>query len=251
MDILKDLYYTNKRVIKETIRKLKLNPSILVVGVPYVIIMYLGLKLAQSMSIFGGLIIFLLESAVFSSYLYVIKEIIERDIFDMSNLRYTFTVYLRQMYVLLLILYLFNYAISLFIIPLLRILPFGSLILIAIYFVTFILVNPIFEVIYQKEIPELDSIIYAVNFTRRNIINWLVPNIVFISLVAFFANYIVKFLFVVINTSSYSFNFASKFVILLILAQGVLGCIMIYRGVLFEILTTTSRKRRLFDRLNK
>ncbi|BEP28629.1 hypothetical protein [Helicovermis profundi] len=250
MDIIKDLFVTNKKVLKKTIKKMFNNPAIFLVGVPYLIIMYIGLKLASNMSIFGGIIIFLLESAVVSSYLYVINEIISNKIFELSDLKYSFSIYLRKIYVLLLILYLFNFGMSLFVFPLLSLIPFGKIILILCYFALFILFNPLLEIIYQFNLTEVDSLKFSINFVKNNFFSWLIPNVILIGTITVVVYYFTNLVLTIVNTPLYNVNFALKFVIFLILGQGFIGTIMIYRGELFDILSNTTRKKRLFNRLN-
>lgn len=249
MEIIQDLIVTNKKVVKTTIKNLKDNPELLVIGVPYIILLTLGLMMASSINLIGGLLLFLIESAVFSSYLHVVDRIVTTGKFHMDDVKDGFTVYFRKVYVILLIFYFINVGLSLFVYPLLSIIPFSRVIIWLIMLGIFLVFNPLPEMIYQKHYSEVETIKNTFEFSKNNIITWFVPNILFMIVIGGLTFIISSALLTILplNLGS-SFNISLQIVLSLIIVQGVIGAVMVYRGNLFNTLINTSRRKRMFSR---
>lgn len=248
MEIIQDLLITNKKVYKLTLAKLKNNPELLVIGVPYIVLLALGVMMAGSISLIGGILLTVVTSAVFSSYLYVISNIIDKGKFHMDDIKDGFRVYFRKIYIIVLIFYLLNYALSLFVYPLLYILPFGSLLITLISLAILLIFNPLPEMIYQTHNSEIDTIKSSLEFSKNNIITWFIPNIIFMLLIWVLTTLVSSFIVLIIPSVGGSIGLSIQILISLILVQAVIGSVMIYRGELFSILRTSTRRKRLFKR---
>lgn len=248
MEILQDLLITNKKVYKSTILKLKSNPELLVVGVPYIVLLALGIMMASSISLVGGLLLFIIESAVFSSYLYVIGNIISTGKFSMDDVKVGFRVYFRKIYIILLLFYFLEYALSLFVYPVIGMLPFSYFIILIVKFAMILIFNPIPEMIYHENHSEIDTIKASVEFSKNNIVTWFVPNIIFMAIIWLLVVFISSVVMRIMPSVGREIGLSIQILISLILVQGVIGSAMIYRGTLFEVLSTSSRKKRLFKK---
>lgn len=249
MEIIQDLIITNQKVIKTTMKNLKNNPELLVIGVPYIILLALGMMMATSISLIGGLLLFLIESAVFSSYLYVVDRIVTTGKFHMDDVKDGFTVYFRKIYIILLIFYFVNVGLSLFVYPLLSIIPFSYVIILLIQLAIFLIFNPLPEMIYQRYYSEVETIKHTFEFSKNNIITWFVPNILFMIVIGGLTYIISSALLMIIPTNlGSSLNISLQIVLSLIIVQGVIGAVMVYRGNLFNALINSSRRKRMFKR---
>lgn len=248
MEIIQDLLITNKKVYKSTIAKLKNNPELLVIGIPYIVLLALGFMMASSISLIGGLLLFIIESAVFSSYLYVINNIINNGKFHMDDVKIGFRVYFRKIYIILLLFYFLDYALSLFVYPILAILPFSYFIILFIKFAIVLVFNPLPEMIYQQHHSEMDTIKSTLEFSKNNIFTWFVPNIIFMGLIWVLTLLVSGVIMKFIPNIGGGVGLSIQILLSLILVQAVIGSAMVYRGTLFNILNTSTRRKRLFKK---
>jgi hypothetical protein len=248
MEIFMDLLYTNKKVLNKTIKTVLQSQELFIIGIPYLIIPMIVFQMASALSFLAGMIIFACISAVISDYLFVIENILIYEKFNWNAFKVGYKVYFRNIFGMLFIFYLVEYGLDLFIAPVLRIIPFGGIILIVVKLSIIILINPLPEVFYQKKYYELDSLSYAFEFVKKNAVNWFVPNI-FLTAVMYF---VYKGIYLLIGYITVSFNntigFAISIILVGIFLQILLGFALVYRGYLFEILDTSTRKKRLFKR---
>lgn len=192
-------------------------------------------------TIFGplaSLVIYVIMAAVISDYLYIINQVIHNRSFDIGDFKAGFMVYLRKVYAFLFLIWVIQLGISLIIAPILPIMrePFMTN---SVSLFLIILFNAVPETIYQKHYSEGDTVIFATQFVKENALEWFAPNIIGIGLLYFinsqFSVLLAKLNFSIIGT-----------IISLVLTSGIAGFAMIYRGYLFELLTTTTRRKRLF-----
>jgi hypothetical protein len=248
MDIIQDLIITNRKVYKSTMLKLKNNPELLVIGVPYIVLLALGIMMASSISLIGGLLLFIIESAVFSSYLYVVSNIISTGKFHMDDVKIGFRIYFRKIYIILLLFYFLDYGLSLFVYPILSILPFSYMIVLAIKFGIILIFNPLPEMIYQEHHSEMDTIKATLEFSKNNIVTWFVPNVIFMAIIWVLTLLVSSVIMKIMPSIGGSVGLSIQILLSLILVQAVIGSAMVYRGTLFNILITTSRRKRLFKK---
>lgn len=81
MNIIQDIAYVNGEVLKKTTENVKKNPQVLFLGFAYVIVgigvsFLMGYLLSGPIGIFGGIIMAVLQSALISSYLFVLGNVI-------------------------------------------------------------------------------------------------------------------------------------------------------------------------------
>lgn len=247
-DILKDLYYTNRKVLFKTLKTISRSQELFVVGIPYLLIPVLAMSLAGALSFLAGIIIFACISAVISDYLYVIEYVIKHERFSWHAFKIGYKVYFRNIFGTIFVLYLVNYGISLFLRPVLGVIPFGGLILWLLQLAILIALNPLPETFYQKKYDELDSLNYAFHFMKKNPVSWIVPNVL-ISVGTYYIYQMIFRLISVLTVSlSYTVSLAIIVVVVALLLQVVIGFSLVYRGYLFNLLDNSTRRKRLFKR---
>jgi len=248
VDILQDLFYTNKKVLLKTIKTVFKTQELFIIGIPYLLIPMIVFSMAEALSFLAGMVIFACISAVISDYLYVIEFILKHERFSWDAFKIGYKVYFRNIFGTIFVLYLVNYGIELFIQPIFRILPFGGLLMWLLQLAIVLLMNPLPEVFYQKKYDELDSLNYSFHFMKKNSVDWIVPNI-FLA-VGTYAVYRVVFNLVSIVTVSLSYTISLGIVVVVValLLQVAIGFSLVYRGYLFNILENSTRRKRLFKR---
>ncbi len=252
MNIFKDLYYINKKSLTKTSHLLIKNWPILFTGIVYSILGIIATTIIGLFStnfvlrFFTGIVLFLMISAILSNYLYLIFKIVKHGRFSFQDFKYGFTAYLRKIYISLFIIWIVDMLLGRVIMPIIGgVLP-PSVLYIILYLLGFILLNPLPETIYQKHYSYGENFSYAFSFVKENWIEWFLPNIVFIG-VLFFG---LRMTFTKIFSLNFAFISGLSFVEILtsILALAIISFAMIYRGILFEILSTSTRRKRMFMR---
>ncbi|EOC99411.1 hypothetical protein [Caldisalinibacter kiritimatiensis] len=252
MDLLKDLYYVNRKSIKQTFTLFTKNWSIILAIFIYSIISIvlfslIGILFTGILRILAGIALFLGMSALVSDYLYLLQNIVKYGKFTLEDFKMGFKVYLWKIYGILVIGWLISYLLDLLVMPIIRgVVPLGILSIIINIFLL-ILFNPLPESIYQKFYSSWDTIVYTFNFTKENWIEWLLPNGIFMIVLYFISGRIVTNLFSLIQIGI-PFDYTLKGIVLYIFGQVLFSFIMIYRGVLFSILSTSTRRKRMFMR---
>lgn len=248
MSVLQDIIVTNKTVIKKSTKALKNNPGLLIVGAFYLVAVLLVMQLAGVMGIFGGLIITLFQSAVLSNYLFLMNRIVRVGTFSQEDFQAGFRVYFRKVWVVLLIIWVAQLAVATLSQPIHLLIPAFGMVTFIIEVIAFIVFNPLPETLYQKHLGEIDSFMYAFSFIKENWIDWFIPNIVLGG--ACYGIYwaINHVFFTALRGLPFALKTSLSIVLIAILVQAILGYMMVYRGFLFEMLTTTTRRKRLFMR---
>lgn len=249
MDIIEDIIQTNKGIFIKSYKGVVKNWKIFLIGIAYVIFTMLALRIIAYAWIFSGILIALLESLIISNYLYLIENIVSYDRFTIDDFKNGFTVYLRKIYSIVIIFWFVNFGVNLFLAPLfyIKIGPVSFWFLIQV--IVFIFLNPLPETIYQKHYDGLNSITYSFEFIKENWIEWFIPN--GIILVVLYLVYTLVNKFVLINTGGNINPFilrSLRLIVYSVFYQIFFSYIMIYRGYLFDILSTTTRRKRYFMR---
>jgi hypothetical protein len=197
--------------------------------------------------IFAGIIAFLVMSAMLSNYLYLIKNIIKYGKFTLDDIKVGFQAFLWKIYGILFIGWVAGYIFNGIIAPILSTILPVAVINLVVSIIVVILLNPLPEAIYQKFYSSWESITYSFNFIKENWIEWLVPNFILFSIFYFITGRVIGGLFSFIEMGIY-FDLSPKGIVLYIIGQILIAFITLYRGVLFEILSTSTRRKRMFMR---
>lgn len=245
MNVLQDMLVINKEIMPKSLRLTIKNWPIIFTGFVYALIFLLLGRTVFLFSILAGIIITLVQSALFSNYLYLIGNIIQYGKIDLEDFKQGFKVYIWKIYGILFVIWFVNYGAALFLSPLFSIrigfVPLWSLV----QLVAFILLNCLPEVIYQKHYHVGESFRYCFEFIKENWFNWFVPNVILGILLALITGGgLSSGLFFGGDLFSLSVSSLAVYGV----AQFLLAFIMVYRGLLFQILSTSSRRKRMFMR---
>ncbi len=243
MDILKDIIETNKSIVVKALKFTVHNWQIIFTGFVYSVVFLLLMRIASMFWIFGGIVISIAQAGIISNYLYLIENIIRYDKISLDDFKMGFKVYIWKIYGVLIVIWFANYGADIFLRPILNI-RIGPVSLWAFLgFVAFIFLNVLPEVIYQKHYAVGESFNYSFDFIKENWIDWFIPNIIFAVILTVLVGGINP---MNILTKGINIGILSGFSY--IVGQLLLSFIMIYRGLLFQILSGSSRRKRKFMR---
>lgn len=238
MDILRDLISTNKKIFEKTWKSFSKNMLLFLLGVVYMAILFCGIMGSAIFGPLASLIIYLILAAVISDYLYIINQVIHNRQFDKDDFKAGFRVYFRKVYSFLFLVYVIQLGVNLLLAPMIPVLrePFMAA---AIKWFMIIIFNAVPETIYLKYFSEGDTFAYATHFIKENWLEWFAPN-----LILFIVLYLIN---VPIARMVAGIRLPLVGTLLtIVVTSGIAGFAMIYRGYLFEMLTTTTRRKRLF-----
>ena len=89
----------------------------------------------------------------------------------------------------------------------------------------------------------LDGLAYSLDFARENIVNWFVPNLLMYGILYLVTGNVILNLF----TTSLPFVGGSPIGIgMYLLGQLLFSFVMVYRGHLYKILSTSNPRKRMF-----
>lgn len=248
MNFIEDIILTNKGIIPKSFKLATKNWKIFLVGIAYSILSVVMWTVASYAWILGGIIVALFQSAIISNYLSLIENIINYGSFSLEDFKSGFTVYLRKIYTIIIIFWFVRYGASLFLKPIFYINVGGLSLWFIIQIVAFILLNSLPETIYQKYHAGLDAITYSFNFIKENWLEWFIPNGFIIAILYLIYIITSKVLLVLgFNTNIFTFSILSL-IVYAVVYQLFISYAMIYRGQLFNVLSTSTRRKRMFMR---
>ncbi len=246
MDILKDFLLINKQTMKKTISSLRSNWLIVFSGMAYILLSTIVSLIVFTLfrgvlGLIGGMIIAIFSASLISNYLYLLYNVINYNRLHLQDFKDGFTYFLRKVYVVFFYGWIGSMVLSLFY----RILGTNAYILSLIINISLlILLNPLPESLYLKVRDPMESIMYSVDFMKENWINWLIPNLLFHGVLFYLTGNIITNLFATHVNIGFGMNATSMFKYLL--AQILFSFIMIYRGHLFKLLSTSTRRKRMY-----
>lgn len=246
MNLIKDLLLVNKLTVKKSIKSFSKNWMLIFTGLVYTLLNILILFILNTffkgpLYILVGFIMAIVSSSLISNYLYLLSNIINYDRITMGNFKEGFKFYLWKIYGVFFIAWIANYLLSL----LTGILgTSGDLVNKIISIIILIGLNPLPETIYQKYYSPFESIQYAFEFMKGNWFNWLLPNILLYLLLYLVTGKVIVDLFA--THLSFGLDLSLKGIGVYILGQVVFSFIMIYRGHLFKLLSTSTRRKRMY-----
>ncbi|OLS02821.1 hypothetical protein [Tissierella creatinophila] len=246
MDYLEDMIYVNKSVLEKSVKSFAKNWMIVLTAIVYTVInliLYrlLGIVFRGPLFILSGIASALVMSSIVSNYLYLLFNIVNYNRLTINDFKEGFTNYVRKIYGVFFVGYLGSLLLQM-VVPVLG--PLGNYLDIAIYIVMGIALNALPETIYLKSYDAWESILYALEFLKENWLNWVIPNAVFyISIYLISGNILLN-----VFDTHLAFNFAKSplYILMYAISQIVFSFMMIYRGHLYKILSTSTRRKRMF-----
>ncbi len=246
MDILQDFLLINKQTMKKSISSLLSNLPIIFTGIVYVAINIVIYRVVLTLftgvlSIFAGIILAIFSASMISNYLYLLFNVINYNKITFQDFKDGFTYFLRKIYTI----FFFAWIGSFLLDAVSGILGSNSYILsIIISISVLVILNALPETLYLKTIEPMDSIIYAFEFMKENWLNWLMPNVVLYAVLFLLTGSIVTDLFATHIFTGFSLNIIS--IAKYLLGQVLFSFLMIYRGHLYKLLSTSTRRKRMY-----
>ncbi|MFS8541115.1 MAG: hypothetical protein LOD89_03380 [Tissierellales bacterium] len=246
MRIIEDIILVQKYCIKNASKSLIKNWPIIFTGFVYmtlniVAIIVINTLFRGVLSLLAGIIFAIVSSSLISNFLYLLSNIINTNRITLQNFKDGFTYYLWEIYGVFFLIWIASYLLSAisgilgwqsgYFVNLLRI-------------IALILLNALPETIYQKNYSVYENVLYTFEFIKENWINWFLPNIIFFAALYFLTDTIYTELFTIYIGLPGEISLES--IIRYIIAQSIFSFMMIYRGYLFKLLSTSTRRKRMF-----
>ena len=111
-------------------------------------------------------------------------------------------------------------------------------------FSVLILLNALPETLYQKALEPVDSITYSFDFIKENWFNWFIPNAIFYVILYLVTGQVITDIFA--THINFRLSLDMMDIIKYLAGQVIFSFIMIYRGYLYKILSTSTRRKRMF-----
>lgn len=236
----------NQKTIKKTIVSLKNNLLIVLSGIIYILlstfVSIIVLNLFRGvLGLIGGIIIAVFSASLISNYLYLLYNVINYDRLKLQDFKDGFTYFLRKVYVVFFYGWIGSMVLSVFY----RVLGSNADILSLIINISLlVLLNPLPETLYLKVKDPMDSIMYSIDFMKENWVNWIIPNVFFHGILFYLTGQIITGLFT--THIATGFNVDPISIAKYLIAQLLFSFIMIYRGHLFKLLSTSTRRKRMY-----
>lgn len=252
LDILKDLLLVNRSTLRKTSKLFLSNWAIVFTGFAYTILnialfIVIGILFSNSiLGFFSGIISAIVSSAMISNFLYLLNQIMRYGKITFQDFKDGFTVYLWKVYGVLFIGWAASFLYGRIIEPVIYSINYslaGTLSFI-ISLLVLILMNALPETIYQKHYSAWETVSYTFNFVKENWIEWFVPNIIMLGIFYLVTGNVIRDVLAI--SSGYFFSLSIRGIVLYIIGQILFTFIMIYRGILFDTLSTSTRRKRAY-----
>lgn len=246
MNLLQDIILVNKSTVKKSIKSFKKNWPIVFTGLIYTILNMIILVLLSTffrgiLYILASFIMAIVSASLISNYLYLLFNIINHDRITIDDFKDGFKAFLRKVYGVFFIAWIGSYFLS----ALFNLLGDNAMYLSRIISILILIaLNPLPETIYQKYYSSFESIAYAFEFMKENWLNWILPNILFHYLLYLTTNTLLLDIFT--THLNFNFDFSIKGMGLYLIGQVLFSFIMVYRGHLFKLLSTSTRRKRMY-----
>lgn len=240
MEILQDVIITNSKVLKKSVDAVRKNPIVIILGIVYTFVWSIIAMVSMSLGIIGSLLLTLTSAALGSHILYVIEKVVGERTLNLKYWQDGIKAHFRPVILFMFLYNLVNYALSLFVVPVFNAMGLGLVVTLIVQFLIFIFFNPLPETIYHTYAHESVILERTFKFVIDNKFAWFIPNIL-VSGVLYLAYKGLSGIFA-------SLPYAVGFVLTSLILSGFIGFVMIYRGYLYDMLSSSSRRKRLFMR---
>lgn len=230
---MKDFIYVNKQALKRTFSVIQYVPILALVllffHVAQSFVFRFLITSFPSVNFAMGFVRYIIEIMVASALLSALDDIVMYRRFSFDNLINGFTRYLSPLLNTIFFLYLIEIVAGMFAEFL------GGVVITIVTLLILVLKSPLYEQVYIANNSGINAITDSLEFIKNNIINWIIPTILFVLLDFNFT----------INAEILMFTL-SAIVPAILFAFG-LAFLYIYKGNLFKILFQSSRRKRQFE----
>jgi hypothetical protein len=246
LSIFEDMLLVQKNTMKRSIKSFKTSWPIIFTGIVYtlinIVVLYIiSLFFTGILSIVAGLISAIISSSLISNYLYLLYNAINFNRITLDIFKEGFTQYLWKVYGVFFIGWVASYALS---IVTNMAGTSGAIIYSIVSLLALILLNSLPETIYQKYYSSAESIRYSFDFIKENWLNWFIPNIILFAIIYIVTGRLILNIFTTHLVMGFDLDIMS--ILRYIIGQSLFSFAMIYRGHLFDLLSTSTRRKRMF-----
>jgi hypothetical protein len=234
MEPIKAVLWIYRMAGARSLELLTRNGGIIFAPLAYSILLSLAIVIFSPFWLIGGLLLTAVAAACASSGLYLLENVIRGGKANLNDFMKGFTVYLGEVLTIAFILWIPLTLLS----RVAYTTPEGPLIILAVQILLYVFLNPVPELIYQSRVSGLALLSASYEFIVANWIEWFGPNIVITA-----AGYLL------LRWLARAGSYLPFFLDSLLISAGFsifLMCFMIFRGVLFAELSSTSRRSRVF-----
>jgi hypothetical protein len=233
MDYIDDCLYVYKKAIKDTADTILKAPFAIFLSLIYSLLFFgikiFSLKTGLGFTPIWGVIYGLIEAAVLSSYFTQLNSAVYRNTLNLESAGSGFGRYLWSIYFVNFVFYILG-------------LLFGNIMRTAfVSLVFYFVLNAIGETIYLKENYGAETFSYSVNFVFENLHIWIVHMILAIVIERFFGTLVQNPLDMYIGIISLR---GGRDILISILR----GVYILFRGVLYRNLMSSSMRKRSWNR---
>ena len=201
----------------------------------------ISLAMLGPFSILSGILLYLLKSTLISNYLYLLFNVINYNRFNLNDIKQGFSYFISKIYGVLFILYLGSILLNL----LNNMLGSNaSSVNTILQILILVLLNPLPETIYQKGYTAPNTFVYTFDFIKENWFNWIIPIGIFTILIYLVSGQMLTGLFNI--NIDFTFNFSIVYLLRYLIGQTIFTFMMIYRGYLYKLLSTSTIRKRMF-----
>ena len=176
-----------------------------------------------------------------SNYLYLLFNVINYNRFNLNDIKQGFSYFISKIYGVLFILYLGSILLNL----LNNMLGSNaSSVNTILQILILVLLNPLPETIYQKGYTAPNTFVYTFDFFKENWFNWIIPIGIFTILIYLVSGQMLTGLFNI--NIDFTFNFSIVYLLRYLIGQTIFTFMMIYRGYLYKLLSTSTIRKRMF-----
>lgn len=232
--------------MKKSVKSLISNWPIVFTGIVYTSINIAIISLVMTvfrgvLSIFAGIILAIVSASLISNYLYLLFNIINYNKITFQDFKDGFKYYLRKVYMIFFLAWIGSFLLD----AIRGMMGFNPYVLnLIITLSIFVILNALPETLYLKVLDPMDSIMYAVDFIKENWFNWLLPNLILYGIIYLVTGRIVTNIFA--THMNIGFGLSGMAWIRYLIGQGLFSFTMIYRGHLYKLLSTSTRRKRMF-----
>lgn len=234
MEAVKATFWVYRMAFLRSVDLLAGNVGVIFAPLAYSMALSVAVVVFSPLGFVGGMLMTVVAAACFSSGLHVIENIIRMGKVNLKDFIKGFSVYLWEILGIAFILWIpmtllsrASYAT-----------PEGPLILRVVQLLLYVILNAVPELIYQSRVSGVALLSASYHFIVENWIEWFLPNV----LIAVAAYLLMGFL----NGLAARMPFFLQ-VLFVASALGLfLTFLMIFRGVLFAELNSTTRRSRVF-----
>ncbi len=222
------------QLMQQAIKRFMENPIFMVIGAIIIIVLFLVQFATAGLPLFGYLIRALVQSAGYSSYLYLIYRASLGYRVDWQDAKRGIYAYTR---VIMGIIILNNFIVIIFSYYLM----IPTYIVLIYLLALVLLINALPEVIVNKQYYVIDSLKYTLEFEREHILLWYLPNLLFVILFTAVQSFLSASIY--LFAGDFSVKMALLIIVMLLVFQLIGGVIMLFRQMLFRALDSGEYKR--------